>query len=100
MLKKINEINNIKFFDFQIRQGSIFVIFCYNKKIDKNFKIKIDANKSLNLFNLVNFVALKNGKHDQKGFVASYGEFGEYLPPENSHVKELFNSIKTYFEKK
>ncbi len=100
ILKNVNEINNIKFFDFQIRHNSIFVIFCYNKKIEKDLEMKIDLKNSINLYNFVNFVALKNGKHDQKGYLASFGEFETYMPPDNSHVKELFHSIDTYFDKR
>lgn len=98
ILNNINIINNNKFFDFQIRENSIFVIFCYNKKIDQKYEMKINTNKSINLFECVNFVALKNGKHDQKGYVASFGNITEFLPSNNSHVKKLFNSINNFFE--
>ena len=62
--------------------------------------MKLENNNSINLYNNVNFVALKNGKHDQKGYITSFGEFQNFMPPENSHVKELFNSIINYFDKK
>ncbi len=100
IFKYINEINKIKFFDYEIRQNSIFVIFCYNKKIDKNSEMKIEKNNFINLNNSVNFVALKNGDHDQKGYLTSFGEFKNFMPTENSHVKELFNSINNYFDTK
>jgi hypothetical protein len=95
----INKINNIKFFDYEIRQNSIFVIFCYNKKIDENSKMKME-NTFINLNDSVNFVALKNGDHDSKGYLTSFGEFKEFMPPENSHVKEIFYSINKFFDKK
>lgn len=98
ILNNINIINKYKFFDFQIRDKSIFVIFCYNKKIDQKYEMKINTNKSINLYESVNFVALKNGKHDQKGYVASFGKITEFLPSNNSHVKKLFNSINNFFE--
>ncbi len=100
IFKKINKINKINFFDYQIRENSIFVMFCYNKKIDKNLEMKVEDNNIINLYNNVNFVALKNGKHDQKGYLTSFGEFKNFMPPENSHVKELFYSINNYFDKK
>tara|TARA_B110000003_G_C16613222_1_gene520259 strand:+ start:31 stop:1326 length:1296 start_codon:yes stop_codon:yes gene_type:complete len=96
----INEINKIKFFDYEIRENSIFVIFCYNKRIDENLEMKIDINYSINLYESVNFVALKNGDHNQKGYLTSFGEFKNFMPPENSHVKELFYSINNFFGKK
>lgn len=100
VFNKINKINKINFFNYQIRKKSIFVVFCYNKKIDQNFEMKLENNNSINLYDNVNFVALKNGKHDQKGYLTSMGEFKNFMPPENSHVKELFNSINNYFDKK
>jgi hypothetical protein len=100
IFKKINIINDIKFFDIDIRQSSLFVIFCFNKNIKENLKMKIPNSDSINLYNAVSFVALKNGKHDQKGYLISLGEFQNYMPAKNSHVKELFNSINNYFNKK
>ena len=84
-------------FDYDVRKNSLFVILSYNREIKENFKLKIGNDKFLNLYEHVNFVALKNGKHDEKGFISSFGEFKKYLPPNNSHVKELFYSINSYF---
>ncbi len=100
VFEKINKINKIKFFDFQIRKNSIFVIFCYNKEIDKHLEIKLNDYKKLKLYHHVNFVALKNGKHDQKGYLASFGNFSKFMPPKNSHIKEIFHSIDNYFVSK
>lgn len=97
ILSNINKINAIKLFDYDIRENSLFVVFCFNKKIEKHFKIKIDENIFLNLKEYVNFVALKNGKHDQKGFVIALGEIKEFIPKNNFHIKELFFSINNFF---
>ena len=100
IFEKINKINKIKLFDFEIRKNSIFVILSFNKKINKDFVMRIDDYKSLYLYNYINFVALKNGKHDQKGYIASFGNFYNFMPSNNSHVKEIFYSIEKYFETK
>tara|TARA_B100000787_G_C16197127_1_gene301781 strand:+ start:3525 stop:4820 length:1296 start_codon:yes stop_codon:yes gene_type:complete len=97
-LEHINIINNKNIFEYDNRGKSLFVTLVYSKEVKKNFQLKIDETKNINFFNYINFVAIKNGKHDQKGFLYGSVNFTKYLPENNSHVKSIFNSINTYFE--
>lgn len=96
--EKINTLNDVRFFDYDVRNNSLFVIFSFNKEISEVLKLIISDDLSINLYEYVNFVALKNGKHDQKGFIATFGEIKNFVPKDNAHVKELFSSINNFFE--
>ena len=95
--ENINKLNNIKYFDCDVKNNSLFVIFSFNKEINEDLKLKIGNDVFINLYEYVNFVALKNGKHDQKGFIATFGEIKNFIPKDNFHVKELFSSINNFF---
>ena len=44
------------------------------------------------------FVAIKNGMHDSRGFAFFTKGIEEFAPKNNSHVKELHNSILGIFK--
>ena len=71
ILNNLNIYNNKNIFLVDLKQNSIFVTLTINEEISKNYRIKIDDNKFVNLNDYINFVALKNGMHDQKGYFYS-----------------------------
>lgn len=94
----INQLNNESIFYIDRKNNSIFVSLIYKKEIKKNFKIKTNQKISINLYDYVNFVAIKNGEHQSKGYVISSPEMKKYFPKENFHVKDLFKTIDSYFD--
>ena len=81
--KSINEVNsafeiikNIKTFegdkifgDLQIQNSNLFLSLVFNKEI-KNEKVKNEiSNKEIILKDYTDFVAIKNGMHDEKGYI-------------------------------
>jgi hypothetical protein len=51
----------------------------------------------LNFFNEVSFVAIKNGKHDQKGYVFYSPNLDLKVPKDPIHVSKIFNMISNIF---
>ncbi len=78
------------------RGSSLFLTLTYDKEIKKDLIVK-NEELSLNLYNYVDFVGIKNGKHDGKGYAYYRGKIKEFAPKKNEHVKEIFNSINNYF---
>ena len=76
--------------------SSLFLTLTYDKEIKKDLIVK-NEELSLNLYNYVDFVGIKNGKHDGKGYAYYRGKIKEFAPKKNEHVKEIFNSINNYF---
>ena len=95
--KNINFLNNELIFDVHKKNKSIFVSLVYNKEIKNNFDLIIDSSKKIKLINFVNFVAIKNGMHSSKGYLNSSENLKKYIPENNFHVKEIFNTISNYF---
>ncbi len=75
---------------------SLFITLTYDKEIKKESILQNTASL-IDLFNYVDFVGIKNGKHDEKGYLYYRGNIKKFLPDNNKHVKEIFNSINSYF---
>ncbi len=72
-LEKIKNIKTLEgekiFGDFQIKNSNLFLSLVLNKEI-KYEKVKIDhLEKNLSLKDFTDFVAVKNGMHDEKGYL-------------------------------
>jgi hypothetical protein len=79
------------------RDLSAFVTLTYQNEINESSQVLIDG-MPVSVFDHVVFVALKNGMHSQKGYVFQNGCISGKLPLDGSHVRELFNLLKKYFE--
>mgnify|MGYP001286082168 CR=1 FL=1 len=80
------------------RGNSLFVTFTYSKEIKNPTSFSIEG-KSFNLFDLVNFVAIKNGEHSQEGLLFYSQHFKEFISKKIIHVGEIFNIIHQFFKK-
>ena len=46
---------------------------------------------------LVTFVAIKNGEHQQKGYAYFSKGLTEFTPSEDSHVSKIHNTVLQFF---
>lgn len=95
-LKFINIFQNLKIkdvpiFDIQKNDFDLFVTLSYPHEIKKNDEIKFN-NVNINLYNNINFVAIKNGLHNGNGYYLDTHKKSTDIP-----LKKLFNDIETYF---
>ena len=91
-IEKIKNIKTIEdeqiFGDFQIKSSSLFLSLVFKKEI-KNQKVKNEtSDKNLNLKDYTDFVAIKNGMHDEKGYLY-YKDFVIPKELEIEKVKDL-----------
>ena len=63
----------------------------------KDSRIMINKKDSINFFEHVNFVAIKNGEHRSNGYVFSIDDIKNNFPKNDFHVKNLFQTISNYF---
>tara|TARA_A100001011_G_C14316605_1_gene848267 strand:+ start:3246 stop:4538 length:1293 start_codon:yes stop_codon:yes gene_type:complete len=91
-LDNITDEKGIKIFnEIEIREKSIFSSLTYNKEIKKSKLFKLGKREFI-LSDYVNFVALKNGKHDKKGklFISNRDLKKDfYIPIELSQIRDL-----------
>lgn len=95
IFNQINRLNNKKIFYIDLKNNSIFVTLTLNDEITEEYSIKIDNNISLELSGFVNFIAIKNGMHDKKGYY--YSNFENPSFENTQHVKKIFNVVDNYF---
>ena len=91
--------DGVKLFEeLDIRDKSIFATLTYPNEITKAFTVS-NGTDTYDLSGRFAFVALKNGMHDQHGFVFAKGVDLTPLKADN-HVKNLYNVIDQYFANK
>jgi hypothetical protein len=92
------KLNNQKIFGVLDKKGNdLFVTLTYNKQILPNDNLYF-KDQSINFFNEVNFVSLKNGIHSSKGFLFLKGNIKK-LKKTNSAIgiDRLHKLIMDYF---
>ena len=94
-IKKLDNITDEKgvkiFNEIEIREKSIFSSLTYSKEIKKSKSFKLGKREFI-LSDHVNFVALKNGKHDKKGklYISNRDLKKEFnIPIELSKIRDL-----------
>jgi hypothetical protein len=92
---KKNDLNI--FGEIEERDKSLFVILTYPHEVRKNDVITVNNYIELNFFNELNFVAIKNGKHDTKGYVFCSPNTDLNLPKEPIHISKLHDIILNQF---
>ena len=99
ILQTIMVDDKIRLFDEIDNRGSdLFVVLTFPDEINDNTKFFIDE-ESVKLINYVDFVAIKNGEHQSKGFLYSSSGLNDIMPKNDSHVSEIYNTIVNYFLK-
>ena len=96
-LKEI-KLNGESFFGImQKRNNSIFVSLTYGKEIKDNDRINF-KDKIIKINEEVTFVALKNGEHDQRGFLYARGEISKQFENINEiKITEIKSKIEKFF---
>lgn len=92
-LEEINFLNNNKIFKFDKRIDSIFVSLIISEEINDNYNLFIENNFSILLKDHVVFVALKNGMHNDIGYLFSTWETNA------PHIKDIYCEIQNFFVK-
>tara|TARA_B100000242_G_C43043742_1_gene487076 strand:+ start:1152 stop:2459 length:1308 start_codon:yes stop_codon:yes gene_type:complete len=89
--------NSVKLFsEIKKKESEIFLSLTYSQEINKDTKCKSDLEEFL-LYEHVNFVAVKNGKHNSKGYAHFSEGLKNLIPEENSNICKINESIKNYF---
>ncbi len=78
------------------RGESLFVTLTYPGEVTEKTVYQVDG-RLFELHPQVAFVAIKNGMHQEKGFVYFSRKIEGYAPPDGAHVKELNKAIKDIF---
>ena len=89
--------NNINFFEIiEKRENNLFLTLTYPYEITDDLRIMYNG-INIKLKDHTIFVAIKNGKHQSKGFAFFSDEIKQHIPTDNSHVKNLHGSVINYF---
>lgn len=99
ILEKIySKKDNIKIFgEIEEREKSLFISLTYPHEIKQIDTIVLNNKSELNFFNEVSFVAIKNGKHDSKGYAFSSPNSTLETPKNPIHISKIFNMISDIF---
>ena len=96
-LSEIMVNNEVRLFeDIDNRGKDIFVVLTYPSEITKDTIVNIKG-KALLLNELVTFVAIKNGEHQNKGFAFFTNGIAKYAPQQGSHVSEIHKTVLHFF---
>ena len=98
ILQNLKTEDNIKVFEkLDFRGTSIFVTLTYKKKITDKIIMNY-GNKKFKLIDLVDFVAIKNGIHNEKGFLFVSNNVKNFITNSKMNVKDIHNVILNYFQ--
>ena len=97
ILNSLEDDNGIKFFDSIDNRGKeLFILLTYPEEItektfflNSNFRISAKEN--------VSFVAIKNGEHNERGFLFLSDDIKINYDKEGKHVAHIFNLILSIF---
>lgn len=97
-LSQLKSDEDIKLFDEIDNRGKdLYIVLTYPKEIDKNTKLKLQT-KEIFIEDFVNFVAIKNGEHQSKGFAYFSNGLKDISPDSNCHVSNIHNTVLEYFK--
>ncbi len=99
ILQKIkSNKDNLKIFnEIEERKNSLFVTLTYPHEVKKNDKIIIKEGLEFNFLNELVFVAIKNGKHDSKGYAFGSPNPNINFPEKPIHISKLHDIILSHF---
>ena len=79
------------------RGKDIFVVLTYPNEIKDETYVNLNDVKT-HLKKLVNFVAIKNGEHQGKGFAYYSKNLSTIKPDNNSHISAINETVLKYFK--
>jgi hypothetical protein len=89
--------NEVKLFgEIDNRGLDIFVVLTYPFEIAEDTMI-MALGRQLSLFDLVTFVAIKNGEHQSKGFAYFSDGISKHAPSQGSHVSKIHGTVLDFF---
>ena len=98
ILKNIKTNNDEKIFsELDYRGKTIFATLTYKNFIDANLFI-IHQNLKYNFKELVDFVAIKNGVHNEKGYLFCTKNIKKFVKIDKLNVKDVHNILIDYFK--
>ena len=72
------------------------MVLTYPSEITNKTTISYSGKES-QLSDLVTFVAIKNGEHQNKGFAYFSNGVSEFAPPQGSHVAKIHGVVLQFF---
>lgn len=97
-VKAFNVLENIKlnklpFFKTSLVNNTIYFEIFYNREVIKDDKITLENFKEVSIFDELNFVAIKNSIHNQKGYAITNLQ----NIPKKLNIKDFYNQILNSF---
>lgn len=91
------EKNNLNLFKTnKISDKEIFITLSYPNEIVRSDYI-VSNNSKIYLFDLITFIAIKNGMHDPNGYI--FSSFENFTEKSTIDLKKIYNIIFKYFLK-
>lgn len=84
------------FGDMDNRGDSLFLSLVYPNEITPDFELVFDGGR-VRLAPWVTFVAIKNGRHDPRGYAFFRGDIARNAPADGAHVKGLHDTVMRHF---
>ena len=81
------------FKEIEVRDKSLFVTLTYPDEVQKKDNLMVNNELELNFFNEVSFVAIKNGVHNERGYVFCSPNLNFKKPNEPICVSKIHNLI-------
>lgn len=85
------------FLEIDNRGTSLFVTLTYGRDINEAATFAGEGIEPQRLKPHVVFVAIKNGMHAARGFVAASDDLAPRLPADGAHVKEIYSTVMGHF---
>ncbi len=93
----VSENDGVPLFEEVDNRGqSLFVTLTYPNEITGDTIARAGDRRVLLKDHTV-FVAIKNGKHDEKGYVYCHGQLARHAPQDGEHVSALYSTVMHFF---
>lgn len=92
VLDKI-KLNKLSFFKTFLENDTIYFEILYNKEVTIDDKIILENLEEVNIFNELDFIAIKNSIHNQKGYAITNLK----NIPKKLNIKDFYNQILSSF---
>ena len=87
------------FGEIENRDKSLFVVLDYPNEVRSSDVVVGEPNISVDIFEFLVFVAIKNGEHQGRGFAYYSDDLRDLAPSDGSHVAAIHDTILKHFNK-